>query len=214
MKQKFFKLLLSFVILTFFGGGLLMILGFQSIKNDKVLIDEKRKIELIQEQKLLKAEELILIKNRIKLRLINEVKSCMYEIVPDTKLDPICFTDLCIEYNTDIVFALSQGIIESHLGTKGKASITNSVWNVGTYDDGQILYKYKHPNGSIEPYLDLINRRYLVKKNIHQLLNEEYINDKGKRFASAKNYEKSIKKLMLKINNETLINFYQNILEN
>lgn len=153
------------------------------------------------------------VKNRAKSNLIREVKDFMFEIAPETTLDPEYLIDKCLEYEMDIVFVLAQGILESHLGTKGKASQTNSVWNVGTYDDGRILYKYDTANESIEPYLKLLKNRYLVDKDIHQLVTEKYTNDKGKRFASARNYENGMRKLMVRIDMETNISLHQEILE-
>jgi len=122
-----------------------------------------------------------------------------------------------------LVFVLSQGILESHLGTKGLAYQTNSVWNVGTYDNGIILYQYKTADESIEPYLDLLSRKYLIEitskgdtiqKSLNSLIQDSgYINYHGKRFASATRYENSLRKLMLKIKLETKISFYQSIIK-
>ena len=154
------------------------------------------------------------IKDKAKTQLIKEVSDYMYKMVPETKLSPDTLIDYCLKYDMDIIFVLSQGILESHLGTKGKAAKTNSVWNVGTYDDGQILYTYKHPNNSIEPYLKLLTRRYLVDKDIKHLLEDKgYKNDDGKRFASAKNYENALRKFMVRIDMETCIALHQQIVK-
>lgn len=203
MKQKIFKF---FIYTNLIIIGLVLVYGFTIKKTlSNVNLVENEKELLFQKELFLK-----LIKDRSKERLVNEVKNYMYSISPKSKLDPEYLTNLCIEYDMDIVFVISQGIVESHLGTKGKAFKTNSVWNVGTYDDGTILYRYKHPNNSIEPYLELLKRRYLKTKSIEQLL-EDYTNDEGKRFASAKNYEKYIKLHMAKIDTITNISFYQDL---
>jgi len=118
---------------------------------------------------------------------------------------------------------LAQGMLESHLGTKGKAKETNSVWNVGTYDNDRILYRYKDPNESIEPYLELLKKEYLINitsngdtiyKDLHHLVEDKgYINYKGNRFSSAIGYENSMRKLIIKIDMETSIRFYQSIMQ-
>lgn len=117
---------------------------------------------------------------------------------------------------------MAQGLLESHFGTKGKAAKTNSVWNVGTYDDGQILYTYGTPDESLEPYLKLINENYLINvtaegdtvyKDISHLTSDRgYINYDGKRFASARGYENAMRKLMITIDAKTSIKFYQEVL--
>lgn len=154
---------------------------------------------------------------RIKMReqLINDVRCYIKTTSPDSKLSADKLVDICLKYDFDIVFALSQGILESHLGTKGTAVKTNSVWNVGTYDNGKILYYYNHPDDAIEPYVKLISEQYLMyDKNFTDLLNDHgYKNNNGQRYASTKTYENKLRKIIIKINSETSITLYQSILK-
>ena len=161
------------------------------------------------------------VKTKMKDYLIEEVKNYICDMAPNTKLNSEFIVTKCLEYNTDIIFVLSQALLESHFGTKGKAAKTNSVWNVGTYDDGQILYTYSDPNESLEPYLRLINEKYLINittkgdtiyKDLGHLVQDRgYKNYQGARFASARGYENGMRKLMVSINQQTSISFYQNI---
>lgn len=161
-------------------------------------------------------------KNKIEENLDFEVNKFIKYYAPESKLDAEYLVAKCLEYNIDISFVLAQGLLESHFGTKGKAKETNSVWNVGTYDDGTILYKYHHPNQSIIPYLSLIKRKYLIQitnngdtipKSTEILLKTGYTNIKGLRFASEKSYEKRMKVLINKINYTTKIKIYQDYLK-
>jgi len=163
-----------------------------------------------------------IVKNKIEEKLEQEVDKFIKYYAPDTKLSPEYLVAKCLEYNIDISFVLAQGLLESHFGTKGKSKYTNSIWNVGTYDNGEILYKYKHPNQSIIPYLKLIKNKYLkqitnngdtIPKSIKTLLNSGYININGLRFASEKSYEKRMKILINKINYTTKIKIYQDYLK-
>ena len=154
-------------------------------------------------------------------KLINEVDSYIKKTVPSSNLNPEKLVDLCVKYDMDITFVLAQGIIESHLGTKGKAAQTNCVWNVGTYDDGNIKYRYKDPNESIEPYLKLINEKYLMKisrtgdttyKNIRALTKDGgYVNYNGERFAASLDYENNLRKIIVEIDLQTHIKLYQGL---
>lgn len=154
-------------------------------------------------------------------RLVNEVELYMKSVAPTTKLDANTLVTMCKKYNMDVVFVLAQGILESHLGTKGIAAQTNSVWNVGTYDNGIILYTYQDPNESIEPYLKLLRERYLIKishrgdtisREITNLIQDRgFINLEGKRYASSTIYENSLRNLMIKVNMESSISLYQGI---
>jgi len=162
------------------------------------------------------------VKDNFKSKLVIEVDSLIRRMAPESKLSPDYLVDKCLEYNTDIIFVLAQGLLESHFGTKGKAAVTNSVWNVGTYDNGRVLYSYEDPNESLEPYLKLVNEKYLItvesngdtiNKNLYHLIQDKgYTNYNGKRFASAIGYENALRKLIIKINMETSINFYQEVL--
>jgi len=163
------------------------------------------------------------LKTKMKTELIKEVQTYITNLAPNSRLTPENIVNKCLEYDTDIIFVLSQALLESHFGTKGKAAQTNSVWNVGTYDDGQILYRYEHPDQSLEPYLKLINDKYLITvttkgdtiyKDLGHLVEDRgYTNYDGRRFASARGYENGMRKLMVKIDMETSISFYQDILK-
>lgn len=162
------------------------------------------------------------IKMKMKTELVSEVDNYIKKLAPSSTLTPEYLVDKCLEYKVDIIFVLSQALLESHFGTKGKASETNSVWNVGTYDNGQILYRYKTANESVEPYLKLITEKYLIHigaegdtiyKDLHHLVEDRgYTNYEGKRFATARGYEDGMRKLMVKIDMETSISFYQDII--
>lgn len=162
------------------------------------------------------------VRDKFQEKLVTEVETYITEIAPESQLSPEFLVKKCLEYETDIIFVLSQALLESHFGTKGKAAKTNSVWNVGTYDNGKILYRYKTADESLEPYLKLIKEKYLITvtnrgdtiyKDLGHLIQDKgYVNYDGRRFASARGYENGMRKLMVKMDMETSISFYQKIL--
>ena len=113
-----------------------------------------------------------------------------------SKMNAKKFINACYNENFDIILALSQAQIESHFGTRGIAARTNSVFNVGTFDNGVILYRYSHPNSSIYPYISLMKKSYLVNnKSAKDLLKpRSFVNYRGSRYASLKAYEYRVKK--------------------
>ena len=138
--------------------------------------------------------------------LIEEVDLYMKEYGKGTRLNAELLVRLSDLYNIDLKLVLAQAHLESHFGTRGSATRTNSVFNVGTYDDGTFLYKYKHHNYSIEPYMKLLVENYLVDKNTNELLeNNKFINTEGSRYASDKMYERSLQEIIKKINEDTSI---------
>ena len=147
--------------------------------------------------------------------LVSEVDKYINKISPSSQLDGKVIVDMCIKYNTDIIFVLAQGQIESHFGTTGTARKTNSVFNVGAFDgyssNTQIKkgYGFDHPNDSVEPYLILLTNNYLVNnKNTNDLM-YNYVNKHGQRYASHTGYEKMLRGVYNRINNTTKINYYQ-----
>ena len=69
-----------------------------------------------------------------KAKLVDEVQNYISTVAPTSDLRACILVDACENYNIEVKFALAQGELESHFGTKGLASKTNSVWNVGSYD--------------------------------------------------------------------------------
>jgi hypothetical protein len=169
-------------------------------------------------------EELYVIdlKTKMKNLIVSEVRNYINKNAPNSNLTPEYLVDKCLEYDTDVIFVLAQGLLESHFGTRGRAIKTNSVWNVGAFDDGQNLYWYKTQDESLEPYLKLVNEKYLItvtsrgdtiNRDIHHLVQDRgYVNYRGARFATAKNYENGLRKFMVDIDMKTPIGFYQQIL--
>ena len=144
-----------------------------------------------------------------KAQLVDEVQNYINTVAPTSDLRACALVDACEKYNIEVKFALAQGEIESHFGTKGLAIKTNSVWNVGACDNHSYFdiintYKYSHPNESIEPYLKLLYRNYLTDEAEAGLL-KKFVDRNGNRFASDKNYEEKLSYKYKYISNNTKI---------
>jgi len=161
------------------------------------------------------------VRNYSEKKLIKEVDVYMKSIAPTEKLDAALLVELCNKYEIDITLAIAQAILESHIGTKGRAIQTNSVWNVGAFDNGIIHYTYSNPNESIEPYLKLVKERYLIKitaqgdtlqRDIGNLIADRgYVNYEGKRFATSPSYENLLRYWIIKVQIDSKIKLYQDI---
>lgn len=128
-----------------------------------------------------------------------EVDKYINTVAPNADIDALNLIDLCSEYNVDLRLALAQGHVESHFGTKGTATRTNSIFNVGAYDgysaEKQIKngYGYKHPDYSVEPYLRLLTTKYLVDGKTEEDLLDNFVDSAGHRYASCTTYESMLK---------------------
>ena len=155
----------------------------------------------------LKKSNIIFLENELhywqcKSEIVEEVTNFINRKATYHNISPILVVKYADKYNIDPRFFLAQGLVESHYGTKGLARKTNSVCNVGAWDDGTITHRYDHPNKSIEPYFELLNKRYLVDKTEEDLL-KNFVDKSGNRYASYQYYENELKIVWEDINKTT-----------
>jgi flagellum-specific peptidoglycan hydrolase FlgJ len=135
-------------------------------------------------------------------------------VAPETQLSGAELLALCDEYDMDLFFVLAQGQLESHFGTRGLASKTNSVFNVLAYDGrtyNQICKngKYENPNHSIEPYIKLLKTKYLVNGRTVDDLLKNFVDVSGHRYASDPKYERTLRSIYRKYSQiDSLVNTY------
>lgn len=151
--------------------------------------------------------------NKYKYMLVDEVQKYILSVAPTSNLRGYAIVEECAEYNIDICFVLAQGEIESHFATKGIGGKLHNVFNVGVFDgltseEVKTKYKYDYPNQSIEPYLDLLHRRYLVNKLEVDLM-DKYVDIDGKRYATDPKYENKLKEKYTYISTNTKIDSLQ-----
>ena len=154
--------------------------------------------------------------NAAKLELVNEVDNYIKSVASQSSLDGYVIVEECMNSGLDICFVLAQGENESHFGTTGLARKTNSVFNVYAFDGQsheQISEKgkYKHPNYSVAPYIELLKKDYLVDgKTEYDLMDGQYVNKNGARYASSETYEKALLAKFMKIKQNTKIDSLYN----
>lgn len=131
----------------------------------------------------------------IKSDLVDVTQHYIDSVAPNSGLRALILVENCEKYGIPVTFALAQGEIESHFGTRGLAYRTNSIWNVGAFDNyglEDIMHKFSNPNDSVVPYLELLIQNYLPSKTVEDLL-ESYVDINGNRYASDKYYESKLK---------------------
>lgn len=154
--------------------------------------------------------EAVLSYNQYKSELVKEVKVYIDSVAPTSNLTGYAIVDYSEKYDLDIKFVLAQAQIESHFGTTGMALKTNSVFNVGAYDSASYdningKFKYKHPDYSIEPYMQLLYKDYITGTKTELDLMAKYVNKNGKRYSSNANYENDLFNLYKSIDKTTRI---------
>lgn len=150
--------------------------------------------------------------------LIYEVDIYISNKFPKSKLSADNLVEACLKHDFDIIFALSQAQLESGFGTMGVAKKTYSVWNVFSYDGmsaEKIIQKgrhYNHPDESIEPYIILVKTKYLGPDKTHEDLLNNYVSLSGHRYATNTSYEKLLRSIYKKIDEQTNIrNLYNRL---
>jgi hypothetical protein len=133
-------------------------------------------------------------------QIVNNTQRYIDSIAPASSLHAIRLLQWTDKYNIDIRLARSQARVESNFGTAGMAVKTNNPFNSGafdqtTYDKIMGIYKFEHPDLSIEPYCKLISSRYLVNNKDEEDLLHKFVDKDGKRYASSIDYEGSLQRV-------------------
>lgn len=139
--------------------------------------------------------------------LYNNIDNYMKKIAPTHNINIDTLISKTIQYDINIGIVIAQGQVESLFGTCGLARKTNSVWNVGMYDNHKYSmihskFKFSTPTQSIEPYLKLLATEY----NGGSLKN--FVNHRGERYASDPNYEIKLKSVINNMEKYNIISQY------
>lgn len=118
-----------------------------------------------------------------------------------TELKPETLVRASMENSFDLPFLMAVAHQESCFGATPRAQRTNSVFSVGSYDNGKNVVTYSDPNESVYGYIDLLNSSYIVNgKSLFDLLKPGgFVNGIGKRYAKDKTYEAKIKNVRNRI---------------
>ena len=118
-----------------------------------------------------------------------------------TGLDPEQLVKTCQDNDFSLPFTMAVAHLESCFGANDRAQRTNSVFSVGSYDNGKNVCTYSDPNQSIQPFINLIKSDYISdKKDLDALLNPgNFVNGSGNRYAKRGNYESQVKSIINKI---------------
>lgn len=198
-----------FIFVWIFAG---ITIPLYLIKNNENTISRREQIAI----KAQRMEEYEIARNQLAIEVDNYISS----VAPKANIDAFLMIDLCSEYGVDIRFVLAQGQVESHFATKGTASRTLSIFNVGAYDGHSASrqrrngFGYSDPNDSIEPYLQLITNEYMVNGKTESDLMQNYVNRLGMRYASNPRYEKMLRSVYKRISNKPAFSIaYDNYLK-
>ena len=119
----------------------------------------------------------------------------------DTDLKPETLVAASEKHNIELPFIMAVAHQESCFGATPRAKRTNSVFSVGSYDNGKNAVTYSDPNDSVEGFTDLIKTHYLNDgKTINNILTDGcFTNDNGYRYASDEKYESKIRNVRNRI---------------
>ena len=137
----------------------------------------------------------IINKEKLVKEYISDILSKHGKTLSDLRFNPDNLVLASYQYEYDLPLLLAQLQIESHFGTTERAQKTNSMFSVGSYDDGRDVVKYADQDSSIIPFIKTIKRDYLMngEKDVYQLL-KNFVNHNGHRYASNPNYESDLSK--------------------
>lgn len=136
--------------------------------------------------------------------LADSINSYIKNVAPHSAMNAISFINECEEYDIDLFFVLAQCQLESNFATTGLGAKTRSAFNIKAYDGHADKYmdKFKHPDMSIKPYLNVIKTTYLDHDTTELSLLDNYINHNGDRYASDPNYEAKLRDIYTKLSSK------------
>lgn len=139
--------------------------------------------------------ENILNKQRLVREYISKNLKLNGKSIKDLRFNPDNLVLAAYKYEYDLPLLLAQLQIESHFGTTNRAKATNSMFSIGSYDDGRNVVKYADQDSSIVPYIKTVKRDFFMngEKDVEDVLTN-FVNKEGKRYAINPNYERDIMK--------------------
>ena len=141
--------------------------------------------------------------------LTDEVQQYIDRISPKSNLLIANYiVDYSLEYNLDICFVLAQTQIETNFGTLGVGRSTSRYSLFG------VCKSYTNYDDAVKDYCRLVRTSYLGTVKTENDLMRNYVTLSGKRYASNRKYEVSLRKLYTKIKNTTKIYELQKGLKN
>lgn len=116
------------------------------------------------------------------------------------QISPEEMVTACDSTNFDLPLMMAQAHMESCFGLTKRARETNSVFSIGLYDNGKNAASYPTQNASIMPYIRVMQKNYLRDRSVDDMLQPgQFVNGNNQRYASAQNYENSIKSIRNRI---------------
>jgi flagellum-specific peptidoglycan hydrolase FlgJ len=116
------------------------------------------------------------------------------------QLSAEAMVNACNQTGFDLPLLMAQAHLESCFGLTPRARRTNSVFSVGSYDNGVNAKTYPTQNDSIMPYITLMQNNYLGKRGVDDILKPgAFVNGAKKRYASDTNYERKVASIRNKI---------------
>jgi len=121
--------------------------------------------------------------------------------INNLRLSPEQLVLASIENDFDLPMMMAQAHQESCFGMTPRARRTNSVFSVGSWDDGTDKCTYETQDDSIQPYIDLLKKSYMVngKTELDLLKPKAFVNFRGHRYAGDPNYESRVKNIRNRI---------------
>lgn len=114
-------------------------------------------------------------------------------------LDAEDFFSVAKKYDVPVDFLLAQAALESNFGTEGMGKRTKNMGNVGNNaNTGKETYMDSYLEG-LEKMASLLSRRYRPKGNNWESLLDDFVNDKGYRYAEEAGYEDAVSGLITEL---------------
>lgn len=109
------------------------------------------------------------------------------------------YMEVSAKYDVPVDILLAQGALESNFGTRGMAVGTKNVGNVGNNGNTGKKTQMDSYRDGLEKMASLLSRRYRPEDGDWSSLLDNFVNDKGYRYAEEEGYEEALMGLVSEI---------------
>ena len=142
---------------------------------------------------------------------MNWAVNCVGHDYSEIEINPETLVELSYAYKYDLPMLLAALHLESHFGITPRAKRTGSPCSIGCWDNGKDKVYYDDQNEAVEDYIRIMQDNFIRNRSFSDAFADgNLVNGIGKRYASDKNYEKTLRSMRLRairkfpeLNNQT-----------
>lgn len=127
---------------------------------------------------------------------MNWAVNCIDHDYSEIEINPETLVELCYKYKYDLPMLMAALHCESHFGITPRAKRTGSPCSIGCWDNNIDKVHYNDQNEAVEDYIKIMQNNFIRGRSYADAFADgNLVNGIGKRYASKKDYEKTLRSM-------------------